>query len=188
MKKKAELEKISNALKIQQDKVSKKLSEFNFKAKLKKSKKLIGSCYQEVDKHQPELKCCLFITDINKKTGHLLVFEVCYNNKNKNYFYCHYNEIPITTLEGKGLGEYKKSTSQEYEKIYREVKKRIENTDFNINKYRKISDVRQDAIKKKLEDVTQKKVAPKKLSKAGEWMRDNHGGIATVTDWRAVNK
>jgi len=30
--------------------------------------------------------------------------------------------------------------------------------------------------------------APKRLSKAGEWMRDHPSGICTVIDWRAVNK
>jgi len=29
---------------------------------------------------------------------------------------------------------------------------------------------------------------PKQLSKIGQWMRENPGGIATVVDWRAVNK
>ena len=29
---------------------------------------------------------------------------------------------------------------------------------------------------------------PQRLSKAGQWMRENPGGIFTVTDWRAVNK
>ena len=29
---------------------------------------------------------------------------------------------------------------------------------------------------------------PKRLSKIGQWMRENPGGIATVIDWRAVNK
>ena len=29
---------------------------------------------------------------------------------------------------------------------------------------------------------------PKRLSKAGQWMRDNPGGIFIVKDWRAVNK
>ena len=29
---------------------------------------------------------------------------------------------------------------------------------------------------------------PKRLSKAGQWMRDNPGGIITVIDRRAVNK
>jgi hypothetical protein len=28
----------------------------------------------------------------------------------------------------------------------------------------------------------------KQLSKAGQWMRDNPGGIIEVRDWRAVNK
>ena len=28
----------------------------------------------------------------------------------------------------------------------------------------------------------------KKLSKAGQWMRDNPKGIVEVRDWRAVNK
>ncbi len=138
MKKKAELEKISNALKLKQNKVSKKLSEINFKAKLKETKKLIGTCYQEVDKHQPELKCCLCITDVNKKTGHLFVFEVCYNSKNKNYFYCNYSEIPLTTLEGKGLGEYKKSTLKQFDAVYEEVEALIESSRNGLNKYRKI--------------------------------------------------
>jgi hypothetical protein len=29
---------------------------------------------------------------------------------------------------------------------------------------------------------------PKRLSKAGQWMRDNPGGIIVVLDRRAVNK
>ena len=29
---------------------------------------------------------------------------------------------------------------------------------------------------------------PKRLSKAGQWMRDNPKGIFEVIDWRAVNK
>jgi hypothetical protein len=29
---------------------------------------------------------------------------------------------------------------------------------------------------------------PKRLSKAGQWLRDNPGGIITVIDRRAVNK
>ena len=29
---------------------------------------------------------------------------------------------------------------------------------------------------------------PANLSKAGQWMRDNPGGIFEVRDWRAVNK
>ena len=29
---------------------------------------------------------------------------------------------------------------------------------------------------------------PKRLSKIGQWMRDNPGGMLTVRDWRAVNK
>ena len=29
---------------------------------------------------------------------------------------------------------------------------------------------------------------PKRLSKAGQWMRENPGGIFIVKDWRAVNK
>jgi len=29
---------------------------------------------------------------------------------------------------------------------------------------------------------------PKRLSKAGQWLRDNPGGIFIVKDWRAVNK
>ena len=29
---------------------------------------------------------------------------------------------------------------------------------------------------------------PKRLSKAGQWLRDNPGGILTVIDRRAVNK
>jgi hypothetical protein len=28
----------------------------------------------------------------------------------------------------------------------------------------------------------------KQLSKAGQWMRDNPGGIFEVRDWRAVNR
>ncbi len=128
MKKKAELEKIVNALNISSSKVLKKLDKINFKAKLKETEKLIGTCYQEVDKHQPELKCCLCITDINKKTGHLFVFEVCYNSKNKNYFYCNYSEIPLTMLEGKGLGEYKKSTLKQFNAVYEEVEALIESS------------------------------------------------------------
>jgi hypothetical protein len=29
---------------------------------------------------------------------------------------------------------------------------------------------------------------PKRLSKAGQWLRDNPGGILEYVDWRAVNK
>jgi hypothetical protein len=29
---------------------------------------------------------------------------------------------------------------------------------------------------------------PKRLSKAGQWKRDNPGGFFKVLDWRAVNK
>jgi hypothetical protein len=29
---------------------------------------------------------------------------------------------------------------------------------------------------------------PKRLSKAGQWLRDNPGGIFIVKDWRAVNR
>jgi hypothetical protein len=29
---------------------------------------------------------------------------------------------------------------------------------------------------------------PKRLSKLGQWMRDNPKGIGEVLDWRAVNK
>jgi hypothetical protein len=29
---------------------------------------------------------------------------------------------------------------------------------------------------------------PKRLSKVGQWMRDNPGGILEYVDWRAVNK
>jgi len=29
---------------------------------------------------------------------------------------------------------------------------------------------------------------PKRLSKAGQWMRDNPGGILEYVDWKAVNK
>jgi len=29
---------------------------------------------------------------------------------------------------------------------------------------------------------------PKPLSKAGQWLRDNPGGIFIVNDWKAVNK
>ena len=29
---------------------------------------------------------------------------------------------------------------------------------------------------------------PKRLSKAGQWRRDNPGGMLKVLDWRAVNK
>jgi len=29
---------------------------------------------------------------------------------------------------------------------------------------------------------------PKQLSKAGQWLRDNPGGIFIVNDWKAVNK
>ena len=29
---------------------------------------------------------------------------------------------------------------------------------------------------------------PKRLSKAGQWMRDNPGGVFEVRDWRAVNR
>ena len=29
---------------------------------------------------------------------------------------------------------------------------------------------------------------PKKLSKAGQWMRDNPKGIIEYVDWRAVNR
>jgi len=29
---------------------------------------------------------------------------------------------------------------------------------------------------------------PKRLSKAGQWMRDNPDGVIEVIDWRAVNK
>jgi len=29
---------------------------------------------------------------------------------------------------------------------------------------------------------------PKRLSKAGQWMRDNPGGAIVVKDWRAVNR
>jgi len=29
---------------------------------------------------------------------------------------------------------------------------------------------------------------PKRLSKIGQWMRDNPGGIYEVKDWRAVNR
>jgi len=29
---------------------------------------------------------------------------------------------------------------------------------------------------------------PKRLSKLGQWMRDNPGGIVEYVDWRAVNK
>jgi len=29
---------------------------------------------------------------------------------------------------------------------------------------------------------------PKRLSKLGQWMRDNPGGILEYVDWRAVNK
>ena len=29
---------------------------------------------------------------------------------------------------------------------------------------------------------------PQRLSKAGQWMRENPGGILEYVDWRAVNK
>jgi hypothetical protein len=29
---------------------------------------------------------------------------------------------------------------------------------------------------------------PKRLSKIGQWMRDNPGGIIEYVDWRAVNR
>jgi len=29
---------------------------------------------------------------------------------------------------------------------------------------------------------------PKRLSKAGQWLRDNPGGILEYVDWRAVNR
>jgi len=29
---------------------------------------------------------------------------------------------------------------------------------------------------------------PKQLSKAGQWLRNNPGGIFIVNDWKAVNK
>ena len=29
---------------------------------------------------------------------------------------------------------------------------------------------------------------PKKLSKLGQWMRDNPGGILEYVDWRAINR
>ncbi|MDR0811252.1 MAG: hypothetical protein LBN23_03110 [Paludibacter sp.] len=29
---------------------------------------------------------------------------------------------------------------------------------------------------------------PKRLSKVGQWLRDNPGGVMVVNDWRAVNR
>lgn len=42
--------------------------------------------------------------------------------------------------------------------------------------------------KKTLTGLKNKKETSKKISKAGQWMRNNKGGIATVVDWKAVNK
>ena len=39
-----------------------------------------------------------------------------------------------------------------------------------------------------LGSATQTRQEPKQLSKAGQWMRDNPGGIIVVLDRRAVNK
>ena len=36
--------------------------------------------------------------------------------------------------------------------------------------------------------TTQKSQEPKRLSKVGQWMKDNPNGIFIVTDRRAVNK
>jgi len=41
---------------------------------------------------------------------------------------------------------------------------------------------------KNLNGVKTKKETQKKLSKAGQWMQKNKGGIGIVTDWKAVNK
>ena len=43
-----------------------------------------------------------------------------------------------------------------------------------------------ETSKKHLDSPTYKE--PKRLSKAGQWMLDNPGGIFIVNDWRAVNK
>jgi hypothetical protein len=42
--------------------------------------------------------------------------------------------------------------------------------------------------RKRHSEKTTKAEQPKKLSKAGQWMRDNPNGIFKVVDWRAVNK
>jgi hypothetical protein len=39
-----------------------------------------------------------------------------------------------------------------------------------------------------LDSVTQKREEPKRLSKVGQWMKDNPNGIFIVTDRRAVNR
>jgi hypothetical protein len=43
-----------------------------------------------------------------------------------------------------------------------------------------------DKEKEQSENQTQKE--PKKLSKAGQWMRDNPGGMFYVKDRRAINR
>jgi hypothetical protein len=44
------------------------------------------------------------------------------------------------------------------------------------------------AAKRTQPAVPQNGEQPKRLSKAGQWMRDNPHGIGKVIDWRAVNK
>jgi hypothetical protein len=44
------------------------------------------------------------------------------------------------------------------------------------------------ATERRQPKVQQNSEQPKRLSKAGQWMRDNPNGIGTVIDWRAVNK
>jgi len=43
-------------------------------------------------------------------------------------------------------------------------------------------------VKKQLKKVKTEYQEPKRLSKLGQWRRDNPGGILTVIDRRAVNK
>ena len=38
------------------------------------------------------------------------------------------------------------------------------------------------------QQATSEQEKPKRLSKAGQWLRDNPGGWLTVVDWRAVNR
>jgi hypothetical protein len=47
---------------------------------------------------------------------------------------------------------------------------------------------RQDAKEDIRQTQAGQNIQPKRLSKAGQWMRDNPGGIIEVRDWRAVNR
>jgi hypothetical protein len=47
---------------------------------------------------------------------------------------------------------------------------------------------RQEAKEESRQRELQQNSEPKRLSKAGQWMLDNPGGIITVLDRRAVNR